>query len=90
MRSIEQIDQKILTPVYNYLKDSGEPFKILVLPDHPTPVALRTHTSDYVPFFLYDSSAVQEGASAFSEENARQCTTVIHDGSTLLDLMIKG
>ncbi len=49
VRSIELIDQKILSPVYKYLEESCEPFKILVLPDHPTPVALRTHTSDYVP-----------------------------------------
>lgn len=90
VRSIEQIDQKILSPVYTYLKETSEPFKILVLPDHPTPVALRTHTSDYVPFFLYDSSAAQAGIPVFSEENARRCDTVIDDGSTLLDLMIKG
>lgn len=90
VHSIEKIDQQILRPVYEYLRETGEPFKILVLPDHPTPVALRTHTSDYVPFFLYDSSNVQKGTPVFSEENARQCATVIHDGSTLLSLMISG
>ncbi len=90
VHSIEKIDQQILRPVYEYLQKSGEPFKILVLPDHPTPIALRTHTSDYVPFFLFDSTKVQAGTSVFSEENARQCSMVIHDGSTLLDLMIKG
>lgn len=90
VHSIEKIDQQILRPVYEYLQKSGEPFKILVLPDHPTPIALRTHTSDYVPFFLFDSINVQTGTPVFSEENARQCSTVIHDGSTLLDLMVKG
>ncbi len=90
VHSIEKIDQQILRPVYEYLQDSEEPFKILVLPDHPTPIALRTHTSEYVPFFLFDSTNARSGAPVFSEENARQCDTVIHDGSTLLDLMIKG
>lgn len=88
--SIEKIDQRILRPVYEYLLTSGEPFKILVLPDHPTPIALRTHTSDYVPFFLFDSASVKAGTTVFCEESARRCSTVIHDGSTLLDLMIKG
>lgn len=90
VHSIEKIDQQILRPVYEYLQKSTEPFKILVLPDHPTPIALRTHTSDYVPFFLFDSTNVRAGAPVFCEENAGQCSTVIHDGSTLLDLMIKG
>ncbi len=89
VHSIEKIDQQILRPVYEYLQKSGEAFKILVLPDHPTPIALRTHTSDYVPFFLFDSTDVKTGTPVFTEENASQCNTVIHDGSTLLDLMIK-
>lgn len=88
VRSIEKIDQLILRPVYDYLQKTGEPFKILVLPDHPTPIALRTHTRDYVPFFLFDSIHAQTGPSMFSEENGRRCATVIHDGSTLLDRMI--
>ena len=89
VHSIEKIDHLILRPVYEYLQKTGEPFKILVLPDHPTPIELRTHTSDYVPFFLFDSSHLKKGTAVFSEENGRQCDTVIHDGSTLLDLMIK-
>ncbi|GHV15480.1 hypothetical protein FACS1894219_12380 [Clostridia bacterium] len=46
VRSIEMIDERIIKPVYDYLNATGEEFRIIVLPDHPTPVALRTHTSE--------------------------------------------
>ena len=48
--AIEKIDECILKPVYDYLKESSEPFKIFVLPDHPTPIELRTHSMEPVPF----------------------------------------
>ena len=88
--SIEKIDELILGPVYDYLTSCGEDFRILVLPDHPTPIEIRTHSSEHVPFFLFDSKKAQEGPSTFNEDTARESGTVINDGSTLLDLMIKG
>ena len=86
--SVEKIDELILGPVYGYLKNSGEDFRILVLPDHPTPLEIRTHSSEYVPFFMYDSTKEQTGPDTYTEESARACSTVIDDGSTLLDMMI--
>jgi len=88
--SIEKIDSLILSPVFNYLKESGEDFKILVLPDHPTPIEIRTHSSEPVPFFLYDSRKEENGPETFNEDTAIACNFHIKDGSTLLDLMIKG
>ena len=55
IRSLELIDRKIVRPVTDYLKSSGEDFRFLILPDHPTPVCLRTHSPEDVPFVLYDS-----------------------------------
>lgn len=68
--SIEKIDAEILSPVLSYLRACGEPFKIMVLPDHPTPVRLRTHTISPVPFFIYSSECEVEGVREFSEESA--------------------
>lgn len=68
--SIEKIDAEILAPVLAYLRACGEPFKIMVLPDHPTPVRLRTHTISPVPFFIYSSECEVEGVCEFSEESA--------------------
>ncbi len=87
--SIELIDQKILKPVYEYLVNSGEDFRIMVLPDHPTPIRLRTHTIAPVPFFLYDSEKVLEGVKGFSEETAAQKNNYVENGYTLMNLMLK-
>ncbi len=87
--SIEKIDSLILGPVYDYLKGCGEDFKILVLPDHPTPIEIRTHSSEPVPFFLYDSTKEERGADTFTEDSAVAAGFHVADGSTLLQLMIK-
>ena len=86
--SVELIDQKILSPVYEYLKNANEPFKILVLPDHPTPLRIRTHSIDPVPFFIYDSSAEVPGTSPFSEATAADTGLYIPEGHTLLERLI--
>ncbi len=89
VRAIELIDERILGPVYEYLKSSGEDFRILVLPDHPTPVRLRTHTILPVPFFLYDSAKEQAGTRSFSEASASETGLYLENGYTLMDLMIR-
>ncbi len=89
VRSIELIDQKILKPVYDYLASCGEAFRIMVLPDHPTPIRLRTHTILPVPFFLYDSEKSVEGVSCFCEDSATEKAYYIENGFTLMNLMLK-
>lgn len=88
--SIELIDSKILAPVYKYLVDSGEDFKIMVLPDHPTPVRLRTHTIDPVPFFIYSSGTENSisGVENFNEESAAETGIYVKDGYTLMNRLI--
>ena len=86
--SVEKIDTIILKKVYDYLKGCKDDFKILVLPDHPTPIEIRTHSSEHVPFFLYDSRNETNGPDTYNEDTSRECPTVINDGSTLLSIMI--
>lgn len=70
IKSIEEIDEKIVKPLSEFLAATNEPYRILVLPDHPTPMALRTHTSDPVPFVLYDSQKTQgKPDNAFTEKS---------------------
>ena len=90
VKSIELIDSKILAPVYEYLKNCGEPFKIMVLPDHPTPVRLRTHTIDPVPFFIYSSGTENSisGVENFNEESAAETGIYVKDGYTLMNRLI--
>lgn len=67
IKAIETVDEKILKPVYEYLKSSGEDFAILVMPDHRTPLAIKTHSSEPVPFLLYSSSNDLGGADGYDE-----------------------
>ena len=86
--SIERIDEKILKPVYEYLQRCGEPYKIMVLPDHPTPVRLRTHTIDPVPFFIYSSEKDETGVETFDERTAAACPLYIADGFELMSRLM--
>lgn len=87
--SIELIDKKILSPVYQYLKNSGEDFKIMVLPDHPTPVRLRTHTIEPVPFFIYSSKEKKAGVSHFTEATAAETGLYLPYGYKLMELLLE-
>ena len=89
VKSIELIDQKILLPVYEYLKNCGEPFKIMILPDHPTPIRIRTHSIDPVPFLMYSSEKEVSGISTFDEFTARATNLYIPNGYTLMGDLIE-
>lgn len=86
--SIEKIDAEILAPVYKYLSESGEDFKIMVLPDHPTPICKRTHTMDAVPFMVYDSKKAENGVDCFCEDSAAKTGLYISKGENLMELFI--
>lgn len=89
VKSIELIDEKILAPVYKYLQECGEPFKIMVLPDHPTPICKRTHTIEPVPFFIYSSQEEKQGYTPFDEFNSKRSELYIPNGYTLMDMLIE-
>ena len=87
--SVERIDSQILSPVYEYLKSTGEPFRIAVLPDHPTPIRLRTHTSTPVPFLIYDSDHETDGVDCFCEASAVAKQNYVEHGYTLMERFIR-
>lgn len=87
--SVELIDKKILAPVHEYLKGCGEDYKIMILPDHPTPTRLRTHTIDPVPFMIYSSTQDKAGVDTFSEDTASATGLYVEHGYTLMDLLIE-
>ncbi len=84
--SIEKIDAEILRPVYDYLVSTGEDFKIMVLPDHPTPVCKRTHTMDPVPFIIYSSAEKHDGVDCFDEENTAKTGIYLPKGEELMGI----
>ena len=87
--SIELIDEKVLSPIYDYLKGCGEDFKIMLLPDHPTPIRLRTHTMEPVPFMIYSSVKDENGVELFSEEGAAATGLYVSAGHTLMERFIE-
>ena len=89
VRSIELIDKKILAPVFDYLKGCGEDFKVMILPDHPTPLRIRTHSIDPVPFLIYSSQKDETGVSSFDELSAKSTQRYIPNGYTLMDHLIE-
>jgi len=73
IKSIELIDSLVTGPIYEYLKESGEEFKILIMPDHPTPLATKTHSSEPVPFLLVtDKDEIRFPGRCFSEKEAEK------------------
>ena len=89
VRAIEAIDRDILDPLSRALAASGEPCRVLVLPDHPTPCAIRTHTADPVPFLLWDSESSAVGELPFTEDAAAHSTLRLASGPALMDLLLK-
>jgi len=69
VQAIELIDNLVLAPILKGLQD--QPFRILIMPDHPTPCDVRTHTYEPVPYLYYDSSRDQAGPAAFDELSAQ-------------------
>lgn len=85
IKSIELIDKLILAPLYEGLKKYGD-FNIMVLPDHPTPLSIRTHCSDAVPYLIYRSNDEKESnVTLFDEENAKATGIYIEKGHTLIN-----
>lgn len=67
IRSIELIDSLVVGPIFAEMKRRKERFKMLITPDHPTPLALRTHVGDPVPFVMYDSGRKVDGIETYNE-----------------------
>lgn len=85
IQAIENLDEKVIKIVYDALTASGEDFRMLVLPDHPTPIVLRTHSSEPVPYILYDSTENKESVLKYNEKDAKASGIYVAEGHTLID-----
>lgn len=86
--AIEQVDQEIVGRVIDAL-DRFEELRILIMPDHPTPISVRTHTSEPVPFLLFDKNRPVHGGSVYNEGTAL-LGSFYDNGPQLMDHFIKG
>lgn len=84
INAIEQIDQNIVGTLFNGLTKAKEDFAIMVLPDHPTPIATKTHAKEPVPFMIYSSTRDLGANESYSEKDAEKTGYFIPVGSDLI------
>ena len=88
VKSIEYLDSRLIAPVKQAMEEAGEDFRMLILPDHPTPIRIRTHTGDPVPYLLYDSTRQRKKQERFTEETARAANNFEPNGYRLIERLI--
>ncbi len=88
IKAIEYLDSRVIKPIYDKLTDSGIEFRMLILPDHPTPIAVRTHTSDPVPYMIYDSTKKFSHDINYNERQAEETGRIFEYGYELMSYFI--
>ena len=89
IQAIEYLDERIIKPIKESLDASGEDYRMLILPDHPTPIALRTHTANPVPYLLYDSTKALGNNEEYSEKVGMNSRAKIEKGHTLIEYLFE-
>ena len=88
--AIEDFDKKVVGTILKGMKERGD-YRIMVLPDHPTPLDLKTHADDPVPFVIYDSTEKHpSGVEGYSEQEAAKSGIVIEEGHELMERFVRG
>lgn len=89
IQAIEYLDQRIIRLVKEKMDEYGEPYRMLILPDHPTPVSVRTHTSNPVPYLLYDSAAKKEETWKYNEAEAERSGNFFEKGYEMMEYLLR-
>ncbi len=89
VKSIEIIDSIVLNKMLKFLDNCGDDYRILIMPDHPTPLETKTHSREPVPFMLYDSRREEKGVENFNEETAAATGLFIEHGPSILNLLLE-
>ena len=85
VKAIENLDERVIRPIVQGMGDAGEDYRLLVLPDHPTPICIRTHTADNVPYLLYDSRKEEHHTYHYNEKEAAETGILKEEGHKLID-----
>ena len=89
VQAIEYLDQRVIAPLTKALDEEQIAYRLLVMPDHPTPIRVRTHTSDSVPYLLYDSTAKQNHTWNYNEKEAKESGNFVALGHTMMDKLLE-
>ena len=88
VKSIEYLDSRLIALVKKAMEDAGEDYRMLILPDHPTPIRSRPHTGEPVPYLIYASTRQQKKQARFTEETARAAGNFEPNGYRLIERLI--
>jgi len=90
LQAVEDFDSRIVAPILKHAESSVEPFTILVMPDHPTPISLKTHTRDPIPFAIYRTDkADSDETKTFDEESVKKGSLGLVKASDLIGMLVK-
>ena len=89
IKAIEYLDQRVIKIVMDEMKKAGVDYRMLVMPDHPTPIWCRTHTSDPVPYLLYDSTSEQNNEWHYNEAEAALTGHVVTEGYKVIEKLFE-
>ena len=89
IQAIEYLDSKVIKVVKEEMDKAGVDYRLLVLPDHPTPIALRTHTSDPVPYMLYDSTNELSKTWLYNEADSKVSGNYIQEGYKIISKLFE-
>jgi len=90
VKSIEYLDSRIVAPIKKAMEEAGEDFRMLVLPDHPNLLRLRTHVGEPVPYVLYDSTKQRKSLACYSEKEAKATGIFEPKGHELMARFLRG
>ena len=89
VQAIEFLDKRVIAPLTEALDKEKTAYRLLVLPDHPTPIRVRTHTADSVPYLLYDSTAEKKEVWNYNEKEAGESGNDVSLGYTMIDKLLE-
>ncbi|MEE1330852.1 MAG: cofactor-independent phosphoglycerate mutase [Acutalibacteraceae bacterium] len=89
VKAIEFIENRALKPMLDYLSACGDDYRILIMPDHPTPLETMTHSSAPVPYMIYDSRKTKNGVPSFTEKNAEKTGIFVEHGPDIMSKLLE-
>ena len=89
LKAIEFLDERVIKVVKEQMDASGVEYRMLVTPDHPTPIVLRTHTPDPIPFLLYDNTKERRRIGFYNEKEAMESGIVVEDGYEMIEKLLE-
>ncbi len=88
VKAIEMIDSRSLKLMLEYLDGCGDSYRILIMPDHPTPLETMTHSNKPVPYLIFDSTRAQNGVESFTEESASATGNFVAHGPDIMNKLL--